>query len=110
MSSRNFRQKWLSIVGIGEDGLEGLSPVGRLLLSQATVLVGGERHLAMLPAEDTREKILWTSPIEDSVDRVIRHRGQAICVLASGDPMCYGIGVTLNTVRLSLKESGLNKV
>lgn len=88
-------QKWLSIVGIGEDGLEGLSLVGRSLLNQADVLVGGERHLAMLPTEDTREKLLWTSPIEDSVNQVIRRRGQAICVLASGDPMCYGIGVTL---------------
>lgn len=103
MSSRNFRQKWLSIVGIGEDGLEGLNPVGRALLSQATILVGGERHLAMLPAEDTREKLLWTSPIEDSVERIIRRRGQAICVLASGDPMCYGIGVTLSR-RVSIAE------
>ncbi len=96
-------QKWLSIVGIGEDGLEGLSLVGRSLLDQADVLVGGERHLAMLPTEDTREKLLWTSPIEDAVNQVIRRRGQAICVLASGDPMCYGIGVTL-TQRISVAE------
>jgi precorrin-6Y C5,15-methyltransferase (decarboxylating) len=103
MSSGNCRQKWLSIIGIGEDGLEGLTPVGRSLFDRSEVLVGGERHLAMLPTEDTREKILWTSPIEDSVERVIRRRGQAICVLASGDPMCYGIGVTL-TRRLPIAE------
>lgn len=103
MSSENFRQKWLSVVGIGEDGLEGLSPVGRSLLSQATVIAGGERHLAMLPATDSREKLLWTSPIADSVERVIRRRGQATCVLASGDPMCYGIGITL-TRRVSIHE------
>lgn len=88
-------QKWLSIVGIGEDGLEGVSPVGRSLLSQATVIGGGERHLAMLPSDDTREKLLWTSPIADSVNQIVHRRGQAVCVLASGDPMCYGIGVTL---------------
>lgn len=96
MSSTNSRQKWLSIVGIGEDGLEGLSPVGRSLLDQAEILVGGERHLAMLPLEDTREKLPWTSPIEESVNQVIHRRGQAVCILASGDPMCYGIGVTLS--------------
>ncbi|MCL1474644.1 precorrin-6y C5,15-methyltransferase (decarboxylating) subunit CbiE [Argonema antarcticum] len=88
-------EKWLSIVGIGEDGLDGLSSVGRSLLSLASVIVGGERHLAMLPPEDRREKLFWTSPIHDSVNEIIRCRGQAVCVLASGDPMCYGIGVTL---------------
>ena len=88
-------QKWLSIVGIGEDGFAGLSPVARALIAQAEVLVGGTRHLAMLPPDDTREKLTWTSPIETSLEEIIRRRGQPICVLASGDPMCYGIGVTL---------------
>jgi precorrin-6Y C5,15-methyltransferase (decarboxylating) len=95
MTPRDFNLKWLSILGMGEDGLAGLSEGGRSLLDQAEVLVGGERHLAMLPQEDRREKLLWTSPLEDSVQEIIRRRGQAICVLASGDPMCYGIGVTL---------------
>ncbi len=89
-------QKWLSIVGIGEDGLEGVSPVGRSLLAQATVIIGGERHLALLPTDDRREKRLWTSPITDSVQQLMQQRGQAVCVLASGDPMCYGIGITLS--------------
>lgn len=88
-------QKWLSIVGMGEDGLAGLSPVGRSLLEQAEVLVGGERHLAMVPIADPREKLLWTSPIATSIQQILDRRGQSICVLASGDPMCYGIGATL---------------
>ena len=88
-------RKWLSIVGIGEDGLAGVSPVARALIAQAKVLVGGDRHLAMLPADDTREKLIWTSPIEMSLEAILRRRGQSVCVLASGDPMCYGIGVTL---------------
>ncbi|MBO1347722.1 MAG: precorrin-6y C5,15-methyltransferase (decarboxylating) subunit CbiE [Hormoscilla sp. GUM202] len=95
-------RKWLSIVGIGEDGLLGVNPVGRSLIDQAEVLVGGERHLAMLP-EDSREKLFWTSPIANSVQEIIRRRGQAVCVLASGDPMCYGIGVTL-TRRIAIAE------
>ncbi|NES96631.1 MAG: precorrin-6y C5,15-methyltransferase (decarboxylating) subunit CbiE [Desertifilum sp. SIO1I2] len=88
-------QKWLSIVGIGEDGLEGVSPVGRSLLDRASAIAGGERHLALLPSDDRREKLLWTSPIADSVQQIIQRRGQSVCVLASGDPMCYGIGATL---------------
>jgi precorrin-6B C5,15-methyltransferase / cobalt-precorrin-6B C5,C15-methyltransferase len=87
--------KWLSVVGIGEDGLSGLSPVARSLLDRATAIVGGDRHLAMLPKSDRREKIVWSSPIAATVTEIVRRRGQAVCVLASGDPMCYGIGVTL---------------
>jgi precorrin-6Y C5,15-methyltransferase (decarboxylating) len=95
--------KWLSIVGIGEDGLAGVSPVARALVAHAAVLVGGDRHLAMLPADDRREKLAWTAPIDTSVEAILRRRGQSVCVLASGDPMCYGIGVTL-TRRLPVAE------
>jgi precorrin-6Y C5,15-methyltransferase (decarboxylating) len=88
--------KWLSVVGIGEDGLSGLSSIARTLLDRARVVVGGTRHLAMLPTDDTREKLLWASPLQATVDEIIRRRGESICVLASGDPMCHGIGVTLS--------------
>ena len=90
-----MNQKWLAIVGIGEDGLAGLSPIARSLVDRAAVLVGGDRHLAMLPAGDRRERLFWTSPISNSIEEILRRRGQPVCVLASGDPMCYGIGVTL---------------
>jgi precorrin-6B C5,15-methyltransferase / cobalt-precorrin-6B C5,C15-methyltransferase len=87
--------KWLSVVGIGEDGLAGLSPVARTLVDQAEILVGGSRHLAMLPASDQRQRLVWAAPIQDSVAQIIRWRGRTVCVLASGDPMWYGIGTTL---------------
>ena len=98
-----MNQKWLSVVGIGEDGLLGLSPIARSLVDRAAVLVGGDRHLAMLSAGDHRERFVWTSPISDSIDEILRRRGQSVCVLASGDPMCYGIGVTL-TRRIPIAE------
>ncbi len=96
-------EKWLSIVGIGEDGLEGLSAIALSVIQQAKVIVGGDRHLAMLPSDDQREKIIWASPITTSVEEIIKRRGESICVLASGDPMCYGIGVTL-TRRIPISE------
>ncbi|PSB23455.1 precorrin-6y C5,15-methyltransferase (decarboxylating) subunit CbiE [Stenomitos frigidus] len=95
-------RKWLSVVGIGEDGLAGLSPIARTLIDHADVLVGGDRHLAMLPNDD-RERLVWTSPLRESIDEILRRRRQAICVLASGDPMWYGIGVTLLR-RIPLEE------
>lgn len=57
----------------------------------------------MLPPDDHREKILWTSPINNSVEEIINRRGKSICVLASGDPLCYGIGVTF-TRRIPISE------
>ncbi len=86
--------RWLSIVGLGEDGLEGMTSAARALVESAEVLVGGERHLAMVP-EDGRERLTWTSPLKLLVEEILGRRGQRICVLATGDPMAYGIGVTL---------------
>jgi len=88
-------RKWLAVVGIGEDGLPGLTPIAQSLVEQAQVIVGGDRHLAMLPSGDRRQKIRWTSPIENSVNELLQYCGQSVCVLASGDPLNYGIGTTL---------------
>ncbi len=88
-------EKWLSIVGIGEAGLGELSPSARGLIDRSTILVGGHRHLAMLDPNDRRDRIIWTSPLEKSIEQIINYRGTPLCVLASGDPLCYGIGVTL---------------
>ncbi|MBF2066520.1 MAG: precorrin-6y C5,15-methyltransferase (decarboxylating) subunit CbiE [Calothrix sp. C42_A2020_038] len=94
--------KWLSVVGIGEDGLAGLGKIARSFIDQAEVLVGGRRHLAMLPS-DKREKLVWMNPIQQTVEDIIHRRPKSVCVLASGDPMCFGIGVTL-TRFISISE------
>jgi precorrin-6B C5,15-methyltransferase / cobalt-precorrin-6B C5,C15-methyltransferase len=87
--------RWLSIVGVGDDGLSGLTPVAQSLIAQAHIIVGGKRHLAMLPTLDARLQLAWDTPIDATIEQLLTHRGQAVCVLASGDPMCYGIGATL---------------
>ena len=85
---------WLSILGFGEDGLAGLTPAARALFDRAEVLIGGTRQLAMVP-EDGRERLSWPSPLTALVEEIGRRRGQRICVLATGDPLHYGIAVTL---------------
>ena len=85
---------WLRIVGIGEDGLAGLAPSARALVEDADVLIGGARHLAMVE-HLTAEKLGWESPLKATVARIEGYRGRAVTVLASGDPMAYGVGVTL---------------
>ena len=86
--------RWLSIVGIGEDGLDGVSPRGRMLIDGAQILVGGDRHLAMIP-DDGRARLTWPSPLTDLMPQIVERRGTPVCVLATGDPMFFGIGVTL---------------
>jgi precorrin-6Y C5,15-methyltransferase (decarboxylating) len=89
--------KWLSIVGVGEGGLDDLTPAARALIDTAEVLVGGERHLAMVPeaADDSRERLHWPSPFDTLAREIAKRRGQRVCVLASGDPMNYGVGAKL---------------
>jgi precorrin-6B C5,15-methyltransferase / cobalt-precorrin-6B C5,C15-methyltransferase len=85
---------WLTVVGIGADGLTSLSPVARDLVVNAQVLVGGARHLEMV-TPFTTERILIRAPLSDVMAEIARHRGRRVVVLASGDPLHYGIAVTL---------------
>ena len=86
---------WLSVVGIGEDGLAGLSPAARVLVEGAAHLFGGDRHLAMLPAGHSATTTSWRSPLADTIADIRAVAGEPVCVLATGDPMSFGIGVTL---------------
>jgi len=93
---------WLAVVGIGEDGIAGLTPAARALIETAEVLVGGARHLGMVPDRGA-ERILWERPLGLTIDAIAARRGGRVTVLASGDPMWYGVGVTLSR-RFSREE------
>ncbi|MFF4603716.1 precorrin-6y C5,15-methyltransferase (decarboxylating) subunit CbiE [Streptomyces sp. NPDC001339] len=92
----------LAVVGIGADGWDGLSAASRGVLRDAEVLIGGARQLALLPAkcpEFPGERVRWPSPLRPAVPGLLaRYAGRRVCVLASGDPMFYGIGRTLGEV------------
>ena len=87
--------RWLSIVGIGEDGVEGLSPVARGLIEAAEIVFGGRRHLALAAPLIRGAARPWPSPFDGAPEEVLRHRGRQVCVLASGDPFQYGVGAVL---------------
>ncbi|SHK41650.1 precorrin-6Y C5,15-methyltransferase (decarboxylating) [Bradyrhizobium lablabi] len=88
-------QRWLSIVGIGEDGVEGLSAVARRLITSAELVVGGARHLELAGDLIRGRRLAWPSPMSDAFSEVKRHRGRAVAVLASGDPFHFGVGKQL---------------
>lgn len=85
---------WLSIVGIGEDGFDGLSLAARDLLGGAELIVGGKRHLALVASQD-KPTLEWETPFAASIPRLLAHRGQRVVVLCSGDPFWYGAGSVL---------------
>jgi precorrin-6Y C5,15-methyltransferase (decarboxylating) len=87
--------RWLSIVGIGEDGVDGLSAAARARIAEAEIVFGGRRHLALAASLIRGATRAWPSPFDGAADEVGRHRGRAVCVLASGDPFHYGVGAVL---------------
>lgn len=82
---------WLTIIGIGEDGLAGLSDASRKVLDEAETVFGGERHLALASIADRGRA--WPVPFD--ADIVLSCRGRPTVVLASGDPFWHGVGGSL---------------
>ena len=85
---------WLSIIGIGEDGAEALSPAAKRLIAGAELVLGGKRHLA-LAGKFPGEALPWPSPLTDAFPAILERRGRPVAVLASGDPYFHGVGATL---------------
>ncbi|MDW3180898.1 precorrin-6y C5,15-methyltransferase (decarboxylating) subunit CbiE [Roseobacter sp.] len=85
---------WLTIIGLGEDGLKGLGPASRTALEAAEIVMAPPRHLALvgdLPCETQS----WPVPFADGIDILLGLRGKRVVVLASGDPFWFGAGATL---------------
>jgi precorrin-6Y C5,15-methyltransferase (decarboxylating) len=87
---------WLTVVGIGEDGFKGLGRNARHALLRASQVFGGARQLALLPPCINAQRRAWPSPF--SLEPVLAQRGNEVCVLASGDPMLFGVGASLSRV------------
>jgi precorrin-6Y C5,15-methyltransferase (decarboxylating) len=87
---------WLHVVGIGEDGLEGLSPALRALVLDAEVLVGGPRHHRLTEGAGA-ERIAWPSPWDAMEERLRGLRGRRVVVLVTGDPLWFSGGERIVT-------------
>jgi precorrin-6Y C5,15-methyltransferase (decarboxylating) len=86
--------RWLTLIGIGENGRDGLSPAAVRLIAQARFIIGGARHLALL-GETGAQTMAWPTPFENGIKEILARRGTEVCVLASGDPFLYGVGSLL---------------
>lgn len=84
------------VVGIAGDGWTGLSAGARLQIEAAAVVIGGRRHLAMLPPVAGQRRESWPAPLRDALPAFIAGLGEGpVVALASGDPFVSGIGTTL---------------
>ncbi len=93
MSSADSTPPWLTLVGIGEDGYPGLGKQARRALLHASRIVGAARQLELLPPCIGAARETWPTPF--SLEPLLARRGQPTCVLASGDPMLFGVGASL---------------
>ena len=89
--------RWLTLIGLGEDGLDGLSPAARGALAQAELVIGGRRHLD-LAAPVPGRALAWPSPLTDAFPEILAHRGRPTVVLATGDPFFHGVGSLIAAV------------
>ncbi|MGX8013290.1 precorrin-6y C5,15-methyltransferase (decarboxylating) subunit CbiE [Mesorhizobium sp. ORM8.1] len=87
--------RWLTIVGIGEDGVAGLGDEAKQRIARAEVVFGGKRHLALVASLAKGEARAWPTPFDAEMRDVLALAGKDVCVLASSDPFFHGVGVTL---------------
>ncbi|TIX77689.1 MAG: precorrin-6y C5,15-methyltransferase (decarboxylating) subunit CbiE, partial [Mesorhizobium sp.] len=90
-----LNSRWLTIVGIGEDGVAGLGEEAKRLIAEAEFVFGGTRHLALVASLTKGEARAWPTPFDAEMRDVLALAGKKVCVLASGDPFFHGVGVTL---------------
>lgn len=85
---------WLHIVGIGEDGMDGLTPVTRAVVEAAEVIVGGDRH-HMLSINPNAQRIAWPSPFDAMIETLAALKGKRAVVLVTGDPLWFSVGARI---------------
>jgi precorrin-6Y C5,15-methyltransferase (decarboxylating) len=84
----------LTLIGMGEDGLDGLPATTQHLIAQAEILIGSERLLALIPGTQTRHA--WPSPFSALVDVIKTSTPARVVILATGDPLHFGVGNQLS--------------
>lgn len=85
---------WIDIIGIGEDGVDGLSADALGRLEQAEIIIGGDRHHKLTP-NVRAERLRWPSPFDTMIDTIKSHKGRRLVVLVTGDPLWYSVGARI---------------
>jgi precorrin-6Y C5,15-methyltransferase (decarboxylating) len=90
----HMTQPWLHVVGIGEDGVDGLTPATRAVVAAAEVILGGDRHHRLAVNPDA-ERIAWPSPFDAMIETIRGLKGRRAVVLVTGDPLWFSVGAKI---------------
>ncbi|MEO8531054.1 MAG: precorrin-6y C5,15-methyltransferase (decarboxylating) subunit CbiE [Deltaproteobacteria bacterium] len=85
---------WLNIIGIGEDGMTGVSPAARTLVETAEVIIGGDRHHD-LTVNIKAQRLAWPSPFDAMINVIRAQKGKRVVVLVTGDPLWFSVGARI---------------
>ena len=88
------QEAWIDIIGIGEDGLTGLSADALARLEAADTIIGGDRY-HNLASNITAKRLKWPSPFDAMIDEIKSHRGEKLAILVTGDPLWYSVGARI---------------
>lgn len=95
MTPEKTKKPWIDIVGIGEDGMDGLASPAVQCLEQADVIIGGDRH-HVLASNLNAERISWPSPFDAMIDKIKAMQGKRLVILVTGDPLWYSVGARIS--------------
>ena len=85
---------WLNIVGIGQDGLSGLSEAVKVLLGKAEVIFGSSRHHQLTSTLNV-SRVHWPKPFDLIYEQIASYRGKIVVVLVTGDPLWFSAGIQI---------------
>ena len=94
MVSALVKSPWLHIVGIGEDGMEGLVPATRAVVEAADIIIGGDRH-HKLSINLTAIRIAWPSPFDVMIETLQTFKEKRVVILVTGDPLWFSVGARI---------------
>ncbi|MEX2114899.1 MAG: precorrin-6y C5,15-methyltransferase (decarboxylating) subunit CbiE [Pirellulales bacterium] len=80
----------IHIIGMGDDGIDGLVTPARRIIEQAELLVGAETALAVIPPS-AAQRLAIGSDLDVAIGKIAKAKGKRIVILASGDPLFYGV-------------------
>ena len=89
-----MKNPWVTIIGIGESGLQYLADVSQNRLESADIIIGPPRHLRLLGLSGSNV-LEWPVPFSDGLKLLDKYKGKKVVVLVSGDPFWYGAAATI---------------
>jgi len=78
------------VVGIGLDGVAGLTEQVRQVINRATLLIGSDRHLSYFPNHPAQRLIL--GDFTQAIETIATSVDECIAILVTGDPLFFGLG------------------